>query len=336
MKKFLALCCSFVLAAGLSGCDASTTDDTANRHVRVILDWTPNTNHTGIYVALNKGYYEDAGLDVEVLGFSQAGVESVVEHGGAEFGFTGAESLAIAYGQGADLKMVYSLQPLSSQGIAVRADSDIHTPKDLDGKLFATYGGVQNTDKVKEMIRHDGGKGEFDTVVMGTAAYQAVADGSADFAEGLSTWESIEFELKGSALRFMYPWEWGVPGTPAVLGISAKNDLIKNDPELVKDFVSATKKGYDYTLDHLDEASDILIAENPDAQLNPELVKRSHELLTTKFWPDATGRTGLADLQAWQTFLDYLVAHGTILDANNQPRSAKLLAEDLVTNEFVK
>lgn len=340
-RALLALAATSALALGLSGCAAgdgsgSSSASTELDHVSIVLDWTPNTNHTGIFVAQQLGYYEDAGLDVEVLPYSSAGVESVVASGGADFGISGALSVTQANAQGEDLTMVMNIQQKSSSGVAYRADdTSITSPKDLDGKLFASWGGAELSAQVTQMIRNDGGEGTFESVTLGTSAYDAVYSGTADFAQGLTTWEGIEAELAGTPLNFFLPADYGVTATPAEIGISTTRDYLSSHSDVVQRFAQATQKGYQYAVDNPDEAGDILIEQNPSANLDTDLVHESQELLSSDYWPDADGSVGHADLDAWQQYVDYLVSNGLLTDENGATVTEAPDVSDLVTNNYL-
>ncbi|GAA2183929.1 ABC transporter substrate-binding protein [Brooklawnia cerclae] len=332
-----------LLAGSLIGCSSGepATDGSPNASgdqadaVSIVLDWTPNTNHSGIFVAEKLGYYADAGIELTVLPYSQAGVESVLASGGADFGISGASSVTQAAAQGEDLQMVLNIQQKSSAGIAYRADdSRISRPSDLDGKLFASWGAAETIAGVKQMIVNDGGTGEFDEVTLGTSAYQAVYTGAADFAQGLSTWEGIEAELAGTPVDFFFPGDYGVTVTPAEIGISASRSYLADNQDVARRFVQATQKGYEYAMDHPDEAADILVEANPDATVDPELAGRSQEMLTD-YWRDAQGGVGTADVEAWQEFVDYLASSGLLVDAEGKPLATAPQVDDLVTNDYL-
>ena len=93
MKRFIAVILTLVLLVGLSACGGSHNDQTST----VVLDWTPNTNHTGIYVALANGYFEEAGLNVQVVQPPEDGAVALVASGKAQFGVSFQDSLAPAF-----------------------------------------------------------------------------------------------------------------------------------------------------------------------------------------------------------------------------------------------
>ena len=337
--------CSSGGSSDMSSADQSGADATGQsasqasgqmRDVSVILDWTPNTNHTGLFVAQEKGYFADAGLNVDIMGFSKSGVDAVLSAGGADFGISGADALASAHAANLGLTMVLNIQQKSSYGVGVLEDSGITRPKDLDGKTIADYSGDSAHISTQMMIQHDGGTGEFDRVIVGAQAMAALESGQADFAEVLSTWEAIEAELSGTKLHMFQPADYDVPTTPAMIGISTRNDLIESDPDLVRAFVQAAQKGYEFAKDNPDEAAKILVDANPQAKLDPELVTRSQEILSTQYWPDSKGGVGFADIDRWNTYLAFIVEQGLVYDEKGTAVTEPIAADDIVTNEFVK
>lgn len=243
--------------------------------------------------------------------------------------------MASAYASGIKLAMVVNVQQTGSFGVAVRADSAIMRPADLDGKTIADYGAGATHYNTKQMIINDGGTGEFDRIIVGTAALDAVVSGRADFAEEMATWGVIAQELQGNGIRMFHPEDYDVPTTPANVGISVRKDFAEQNPEKVRDFVAATVRGYEYAIDNPVEAAQILVESNPEANIDPELARRSQELLSAHHWTDEAGRFGYADVDAWQRYLDHLVAVGLVVDNEGQPLAEPINAAELVTNEFL-
>ena len=329
-------------AAALAGCTAQgpaqpATSPGGTTKLTFCLDWTPNTNHSGIYLAMARGYYEQAGIDVEILPYSEAGSASVLLGGGADFAFEGAYSVIAGKARGDDMTMVFNLQQESSQGIAVRADnSDITRPADLDGKLFATWGAAEGVAKVQTMIRNDGGQGNVETALLGTSAYAAVYNGTADYAEGLTTWEGIEADLAGTPVKWFMPADYGVETTPAELGLVTTPAYLRDHSDLAKRFIQATQRGYKDAISDPSGAVDALLNANPDAAIDRELATRSQELLSSQYWKDSAGSVGHGDVDRWQRYIDYLEGAGLLEDANGKPASAGLRGADMVTNDLLE
>ena len=327
--------CALALGACTGG-SSSNQSGPARQTVSVVLDWTPNTNHSGVYLALARGYYEQAGIDVEILPYSEAGSASVLLGGGADFAFEGAYSVISGRARGDEMTMVLNLQQKSSQGIAVRADNAAITrPSDLDGKLFATWGAAEGVAKVQTMIRNDGGQGTVETALLGTSAYAAVYNGTADYAEGLTTWEGIEAELAGTPLKWFMPADYGVETTPAELGLVTTPSYLRDHSDLAKRFIQATQRGYEDAVNDPEGAVEALLSANSDAAIDRELATRSQELLSSQYWKDEAGSVGRADAERWQRYIDYLQQQGLLEDASGAPASTKLTGADMVTNDLL-
>ena len=142
-------------------------DDT----IRFALDWTPNTNHTGLYVAMQEGLFDEAGLDVEILPYNNTTPDTLVDAGNAEFGISTQGMTTFARAAGS--RTVSVLAPLQhwATGIAVKADrADLARPRDLDGHIYAGFGDPGDEETLRQVIRNDGGRGEFTSLGAGNPA----------------------------------------------------------------------------------------------------------------------------------------------------------------------
>ena len=218
--------------------------------VSVALDWTPNTNHTGIYVAQKLGYYAAAGIDLKILPYASTAPETLVSHRKADFGFSYSAGVAFARAAGEDVTSVFAVLQHTALEIGVRADrNDIATPKDLDGKTYAGFGTPDEKPLLETVIRDAGGKGVFKDVTLNTSAYDAVYRGKADFTLPLATWEVIQARLAGKPLKTFKLARYGVPPEYSAL-IASSNAFLKADPALARRFLAATARGYQYAADH--------------------------------------------------------------------------------------
>ena len=207
-----ALAAVSVLATFLTACSspnpspqaAPTTGAPAN--VTIALDFTPNTNHIGIYVAQAKGYFKDASLKVKILPYSSTPAETLVANKRSDFGFSYSGGTAYARAAGQDVVQVYANISKNQYVLAYRAsDTSISSPKDLDGKTYAGFGTPDESAEVSTVIKSDGGKGEFTKAVLDTAAYEAVYAGKADFTIAATTVEVLEAAEIGKPLKYFIP-----------------------------------------------------------------------------------------------------------------------------------
>lgn len=272
---FRSLLCLAALV-GLAG-PAGAQDGAAP--VTVALDWTPNTNHVGLYVAQERGYYEQAGIEVEILPYSDTSSGTLISNGVADFGVVSAIGFFTQRTAGADIKAVYAVVQHETGRLVFNADrSDIQRPADLDGLTYGGFGSAWEDALISTIIRNDGGKGEFETVTLGTSAYEALANGAVDFTLEVSTWEGVKAELDGPRQRAFVYSDYGVPDQHTTF-IGASTGYLEANPETARAFVAATQRGYAYAAQNPDRAADILIDANPAALTDREFVHASMQAL---------------------------------------------------------
>ena len=132
------------------------------------LDWVPNTNHTGFYVADAKGWYAEEGVKANILPYGGTSAATLVSAGSANFGVSFGTEMSFLGAQDLPIASVMAILQKESSAIVVKADrADINSPKDLDGKLYAGFGAPYEQPFISTMIKNDGGRGEFDMVALG-------------------------------------------------------------------------------------------------------------------------------------------------------------------------
>lgn len=310
VRKLFAMSIAAVSILGLSSCAQTNDSDT----IRFALDWTPNTNHTGLYVALQEGYFADAGLDVEVLPYNNTSPDTLVDSGNAEFGISTQSSTTFAKAAGAQIISV--LAPLQhwATAIGVRADrDDIPSPKALDGKVYAGFGDTGEQAGLRQIIQNDGGTGEYETVVLGTSAYEAVYSGTADFTVSYLAWEGLEAEHSGTPMKYFESTDYGFPDAYAIT-ISGNENWLADNPEDGKKFVQALQRGYQFAADEPERAAQDIIDANPGTFTDESLVFESQHMLAEKYMKDAAGTVGGQDLAKWTEYSKFLYENGVLVD----------------------
>jgi ABC-type nitrate/sulfonate/bicarbonate transport system substrate-binding protein len=288
----------------------------ARETVSVALDWTPNTNHTGIYVAEKLGYYRAAGIDLKILPYASTAPETLVSHRKADFGFSYSAGVAFARAAGADVTSVFAVLQHTALEIGVRADrADITSPKDLDGKTYAGFGTPDEKPLLQTVIRHAGGTGVFKDVTLNTSAYDAVYRGKADFTLPLATWEVIQAKLVGKPLKTFKLSAYGVPSEYSSL-IASSNGYLRAHGALARRFLAATTRGYQYAASHPRAAARILIGMNTQVLTQPQLVYESAALMAKSYYRDASRHVGTQTLAAWKGYAGFLYRAGALTDAD--------------------
>jgi ABC-type nitrate/sulfonate/bicarbonate transport system substrate-binding protein len=304
--------------------------------VRLALDWTPNTNHTGFYVAQAKGWYADAGIDFQVLPYGGTTPEAILAAHQAECGISFQDSLTFAVAAGAPIKSVMAILQHTAQDIAVLDASAIQRPRDLDGKTYAGFGYPNEVPTLQAVIRADGGTGEFETVTLDTAAYEALYAKRADFVITFSAWEGVEAAQRGIALRTFKFTDYGFPDFYQVV-LACDTDWLTAHPEAAKAFVGATVKGFELAAASPDEAARILVDANPGVfDGNPDLPLASARFMASEgLLVDADGKVGTQTLAEWTGYSKFLYDQGLLADANGQPLAQEPDYSSLFTNDYL-
>lgn len=349
-SKAIAILGSIAMLVGVAACGQSNdstktaTDGNDLTKVTFMLSWAPDTNHIGVYVAKNKGYFKQAGLDVDIVAVAQAGAEQAVNNGMADFALSNLTNVGIYTLKGAKIKQVMQVQQKPSAiWCALASNTAIKSPKDFDGKTFATFGGNESDAVIKRMVQYDGGKGEFDKVTVGTSTFKTLESGKADFGGFYATWEGVQAEMYGPQLNCFTEPDYGVPGNGDAIGIITSDKMIKEKPDLVRKFVQASQKGYEYAYANPDDAASILVKEAPDANLEEAFVKKSmHMIVDGQYWGDPekikSGEfvLGTNDFVETQKRFDFLGEAHAYTDANGNPVDTIPQSKDGATNEFLK
>jgi len=304
--------------------------------VRLALDWTPNTDHTGFYVAKDKGWYADAGIDLQIIPYSTNAPETLMAAGQADCGISFQDSLTFAVAAGAPIESVMAILQKPASAIAVLANGPITRPKDLDGKTYGGFGYPADDPTIKAVIRHDGGTGIFRDVTLNTDAYEALYNKQVDFTIVFTAWEGIEAADRGIQLRYFKKTDYGFPPYYEVLLACNTNWLAKN-PVAARAFIGATVQGFQFAAFDPDDAAAILIKENPGVfDADPKLPLESARFLSQGgYYVNSSGQVGLQTLQQWTGFSSFLYREGLLTDANGKPLTSPPDYSKLFTNQFL-
>jgi ABC-type nitrate/sulfonate/bicarbonate transport system substrate-binding protein len=327
MKKWITIICTTLLLAGCSsGNDQAKEKDKKDlEKVTVVLDWTPNTNHTGLYVAKDKGYFEEEGLDVEIIMPGEAGVDQLTASGKADFGVSYQESITQARVQGVPLVSIAAVIQHNTSGFASPVEKNIKSPKDFAGKTYGGWGSPVEKSVLDSLMKIEKGNVEDVSIVnMGDADFFTAVKRDIDFAWIYYGWTGVEAELRGEKINMVYLTDYSEKLDYYTPVLATNEKMIESNPETVKAFVKAAAKGYGYTIENPKEAADILLKAAPD--LDEELVKKSQEWLAPHYQDDAS-RWGEQKLDVWKNYADWMFDNG-LLDK-------KLEAEKAFTNEFL-
>lgn len=308
----------------------------ATQRVRLVLDWTPNTNHSAFFVADARGWYAEAGVDLDVLPYTGTSPEAILTAGQADCGISFQDALTFAVAAGAPIVSVMAILQHTAQDIAVLASSDITRPADLDGRIYAGFGYPNEVPTVEAVIRADGGTGEFDVVTLDTAAYEALYAGRADFVITFTAWEGIEARQRDIELRTFAFTDYGFPDFYQVV-LACNRDWLAREPELARAFVGATVRGLRFAADSPDESAVILVERNPGVfDANAALPLESARFMASGgYLVDDEGRVGVQTLETWAGYSGFLFEEGLLVGPEGRPLATAPDYAALFTNDFL-
>jgi ABC-type nitrate/sulfonate/bicarbonate transport system substrate-binding protein len=303
--------------------------------VTLALDWTPNTNHTGIYAARQLGYFAQRGLDLRIVPYGSTAPEVLVSTRKADFGISYQDGLTEAAVAGGDLVSVFAITQKTDVCIGVRADSSITDPAQLDGKTYAGYGGPMEVPMLQYVIKAAGGAGKFKDVTLNTDAYQALYAGQADFAMPEPTWEVLQASLVGKPLRTFDVTAYGFPAIYSAI-IASSHRYLGENGDTARRFLAAVEEGYAYAAAHPTEAADLLIQANKAVLgTQRELVLESAQLEASQYYKDPAGQIGYQSETRWRALTDFMFRNGILTDASGKPITSEPKVSTLFTNAYL-
>ncbi len=325
-KKIVILCLAAVMVCGtLTACgtddtqkqEAPNTAETADakdasenkklEKITFVLDWTPNTNHTGLYVAKEKGFFEEAGLDVEIVQPPEDGAEVLVASGKAQFGVSFQDSLAPAFTGDETLPVtaVASIIQHNTSGIISRKGEGMDTPKGMEGHSYATWNGPIELATLKQVIEADGGDFSKVELIPSTVTDEvsALKTNSVDSIWIFYAWAGVKTELEGLDTDYFAFADLDPVFdfyTPVII---SGNQFLEENPETAKAFLAALSKGYEFAMENPEEAAEILCSAAPE--LDKELVLASQKYLADQYQAEAP-YWGYIDADRWNHFYSWV------------------------------
>ncbi len=278
----------------------------------IVLDFIPNTNHTGIYVAQKNGYFTDHGLDVNIIQPPDEGAPLLVASGGAEIGIDFQDLLGNSFTAENPLPItvVGTIIQHNTSGIVSLAGNGMDRPKGMEGKTYASWDSPIEHAIIRHVVEKDGGDFEkIDIVPFSVDDALSAIQTNIDAVWIYYAWDGIAAEVNDididyfdfasidSALDFYSPV------------FIANNEFLENEPEKAKAVMAALKEGYEFAIENPEEAADILLEYAPE--LDRDLVVESQIWLADEYKAEVE-RWGYIDSDRWNTFYDWLYANDLI------------------------
>ena len=299
ISKILILCLILVLVVS---CGKSKN----NQKIKIVLDWVPNTNHTGLYVAKDLGYFKEEGLDVEIVQPPEGSTTALIGAGGAEFGISFQDTLAKSFAKENPVPVtaVAAILQHNTSGIISLKEKGIDSPKKLEGKKYATWEDNIEQAILKKLVTDD--KGDFSKVKLIPYTITDVVTGlktDVDAVWVYYAWDGIATERAGLQTNFLKIRDYGEELDYYSPVIIANNDFLKKNPEIAKKVLKAIKKGYEYAMKNPEESAKILVKNSPELDIN--LVTASQKWISKEYQSDAK-EWGIIDGNRWNRFYEWL------------------------------
>ncbi len=303
--------------------------------VSLAMDYTPNTNHTGVYVAQKNGYYKDEGIEVKILPYSgNVSPEVLVSTKKADVGISYTEGVVTSAASGNPVVSIAAIIRHNTSSLVAIENSGIKTPKDLDGKIYGGFGAPFENAVISEMIKKNGGKGNFKTVLLDIDGIKALETKKIDFAWIFDGWTGVQAKRQGIKLISFPLIEYGIPDYYTPVFISGPAQL-KERPELLRKFIKATAKGYNFAIEHPEESAQILIESVQKGTFDvPEFVIESQKYLSPRY-TDPGKPWGVQEEKAWKEFPQFILSTNQIKDASGAATKS-LDFSSLYTNQFIQ
>ena len=316
-----------VLLLCLPACQKGASAEKKFQKITVILDWVPNTNHTGIYIAKENGYYNDKGLEVEIIQPSEGGSADLVAAGKGEFGISYQEQVTYARTTDDPLPIVAiaAIIQHNTSGFASPADKDIKTPADFEGKIYGGWGSPMEEAMLKGLMEKYGADySKLEIVNIGASDFLTSVTRDVDFAWIFYGWDGIKAELEDIPIDFMLLQDVDPLldfYTPLIIASEA---TIDENPGLVEMFLIATEKGYQFAIENPEEAARLFLIDNDE--LDSGMVIASQKYLSGQYKADSP-KWGVMEKSIWDNFSDWMFENNLL-----QGRLESSLA---FTNEFL-
>jgi ABC-type nitrate/sulfonate/bicarbonate transport system substrate-binding protein len=305
IKKISSLLLIMILVFNIAGCSKDEKDSSL-KEVSIVLDWTPNTNHTGLYVALEKGYFKELGLKVSIKEPPEGSTTSLIAAGGAEFGISFQDTLADAFAADEPLPVtaVAALIQHNTSGIISVKEKGIDTPSKLEGKNYATWESPIELAMLKKIVTDDGGDFEKVKLIPNTVTDTITAiKTDVDSVWIYYAWDGIASKIANLETNYINFADYGKELDYYSPVIIANNDFLKKDPKTAKKFLEGCKKGYEYAIKNPEKAADILVKEVPE--LDKELIVESQKWLADQYKAEVD-RWGYIEPDRWNAFYNWV------------------------------
>ena len=311
MKKIIVTIIAFSLIANiLAGCAPQPTGSPnttgAKQNITVVLDWPANTNHTGMYVAKELGYYAEAGLDVNMVQAPDGDPLPMLAAGKGDFGVSSQEVLAMALSSKTPLKVtaVAALIQHNTSGIISLKKSNVTSPKKMEGLRYGAWGYEMEKAILRSIMSRDGGDVEKVKIIpIPVTDVISALKTNIDLVWIYYGWDGIAAQVKKLDFNYFDLKDYSPELDYYTPFLASSDAFLAENPEVTKKFLAATAKGYAYAIENPIAAAEILIKYAPETNLT--IAQKSQEYLALQYKAEAA-TWGQFDAERWSGFFTWL------------------------------
>ncbi len=311
MKRFLIWISSLLATAALAGCaaPAATSND-----VVLMLDWVPNVNHTGIFVAEELGYFEEAGLNVEIVQPGEVFAEQAVASGSVDYGISFQEQVTIARADDVPLVSIGAIIQDNTSGFASLSSLDVRSPADWEGLTYGSFSSPFEAPTLQSLMACAGA--DYDALQIQDVGFAdplpLLQEGQIDISWIFFGTQGIAAQQQGVDLNVVMLDQYFdcIPNyyTPVII---ASEDTVENAPEQTAAFMEALARGYEYASENPAASAEILNTKTPETDL--ALLVASQEWLSPRYQDDAP-QWGIQEASVWTDYAQWMADNGVIAE----------------------
>jgi ABC-type nitrate/sulfonate/bicarbonate transport system substrate-binding protein len=326
-------------AAGLAACGASSSGGSSKglSSVSIALDFIPNADNEGVFVAKRLGYFKDAGIDATIVPYGQTPPDTLASVGKVQFAIGDTESdVLFDFASGLKITSVMAiLQTNPSFFGSLASNSSIRTPRDFCGQTYGGFGYPGDPAIIAAVIQGAGGPSHctVKVVTLGSSAYQAVEAHRVGFSAFFFS-DIIQAELQQHAhLRIFDENNYGVPNQYAAL-ILGNNAWLAAHPALAHRFVHALVRAYQY-IEHNPVGGARIEYEMNKSAVNLLVAERSSQVMAKSYLLSPSGQIGVQSPSVWQNFGNFLYHRGVFVNASGHKLTSDLNWAKFMTNKYL-
>lgn len=335
MKKILALLLISVMMFSLTACDNTKDDNKSTEKneskklekVKIALDWSPNSNHAGIYVAIDKGYFKEEGVEVELVDASETGAEVIVASNACNFGISFQDMLATSFAKEESLPVtaVAAIIQHNTSGIVSLKEKGIDSPEKLEGHKYATWEWDIEQAIIKKVVEEKGG--DYSKIEMVPTYVDNIVAGLNSGIDAVwiyRGWDGAILDTQKIEYNFIRFSDYAKELDYYSPVLIANNDYLSANKETTKKLLNALKKGYEYTIENPEEAAKLMAKQVEE--LDEEVLKSALTYLSKEYKAEES-RWGYIDKERWDRFYSWLF--------ENEMLEKEIESGQGFTNEFL-